>query len=201
MTKEAAILEHRGAFATVAHDYTVDNSVMLINPLKCREYGTMVTRLTDLSNDGYMVKVAADKIGEYIPTHEFAHTLISFEDKLNDKTNWLGADYGAVKSARKEIKPIFDAYIKEVGELTEKAKDLELRSINAISDGDLELSAKLGDEAIKAYDELERVKLSDYSMVNVDEFMAEAFTNERIGERSNERARAVVSILDKYFRR
>jgi hypothetical protein len=123
------------------------------------------------------------------------------QDKLSNKTNWLGANYDAVKAARKEIEELFDGYVKEVEELTKKAKDLELRSLNAITDGKLDDAARLGDAASEAYDELAKVKLSDYSMLNADEFMAEAFTNERIGNESNDRARVVVAVIDKYFRR
>ena len=198
MTKEEAILQHRGVFATVSHDYTVDNSEMLINPLKCRDYDAMVARIKELTEDGYIVGIPADKAGEYIATHEFAHTLIGMQDKLSNKTNWLGANYDAVKAARKEIEELFDGYVKEVEELTKKAKDLELRAITAEK---LEDATRLGDAASEAYDELAKVKLSDYSMLNADEFMAEAFTNERIGNESNDRARAVVAVIDKYFRR
>ena len=50
-------------------------------------------------------------------------------------------------------------------------------------------------------DELNAVKISKYSMANADEFLAEAFANEKIGVESKEYAAKAVDVLDKYFRR
>ena len=40
-----------------------------------------------------------------------------------------------------------------------------------------------------------------YTSEELDEFMAEAFTNEKIGVASNPYAKEVLAILDKYFKR
>lgn len=198
MTKEEALLEFKTAFASVGHDYTTDRATLIINPIKCKKSDELATRIMQLSEDGYCVKIKPEKAMEYVPTHEFAHTLINMQDELNDKTNWVGANYDAVRAARKEIESIYDKYMTEVGELTAKAKELELASMTS---EDFTEMSKLGDLAVKAYDALDEVKLSDYSLNNVDEFMAESFTNEHIGIKSNKYAKEVVDVIDKYFRR
>ena len=133
-------------------------------------------------------------VDQYIPTHEFAHTLLNMEQPLSNKTNWLKADYGKIKKARKEIRSVYDKYMEEVGNLTKKFKALELEAITTMQ----ETTWKAAEEAKKA---LSSVKLSDYSLTNADEFLAESFANEKIGISSNPYAKEVVEILDKYFKR
>lgn len=88
--------------------------------------------------------------------------------------------------------------MKEVETLTKTAKDIELQ---VISEPDLEKAMQLKQMYGEAGAALKEKKLSDYSLVNADEFMAEAFTNERIGNRSNPYGREVMQILTKYFGR
>lgn len=197
MTKEEAFVHHT-AFATVYHDYETDTATMLINPVKCKDSEALIKRVQELSEYGYMVKIPAEKAGEYIATHEFAHTILNVGETLNDKRNWVGADYDKIRAARKEIEGVYEEYVKEVGKLKKKADDLEIISLNAKT---LEEMEETGNIAIKAYDELNAIKLSDYSLTNADEFIAESFANERIGVQSNPYARQVMQIIDNYFKR
>lgn len=182
------------AFASVYHDYTVDKSTLLINPVKCKNFDKMVTRIMELSEKRYCVKISEAQASKYVATHEFAHTLLDMKSPLKSKTNWLGADYNKVKTVRKEIKSIYDDYLNEIRPIQEKAKQLELDYI-------LTFNEKSAEEARRLFDELDRIKLSDYSLESADEFMAEAFTHSRFSKERNKYADRVRKVIDKHYKR
>ena len=181
------------SFAFVSHDYTVDSAELVINPAKCKDLGELTDRIKELSKRGYCVKIPDEVAGKYVATHEFAHTLINLEQPLKNSTNWLGADYGKIRKARKEINAVYESYMSEVEKLTKAKKTAEFLAMTEIT----EESWKATSDAIAA---LNAVKLSDYSLQSADEFMAEAFANEKIGVSSNPYSKAVLDILDKYFK-
>ena len=192
MTKNE-FLGNGSSFAFVTHDYTVDSAELVINPAKCKEIAELADRIKDLSKRGYCVKISDDVAGRYVATHEFAHTLINFDQPLKKSTNWLGADYGKIKKARKEINDVYESYMSEVEKLTKAKKNAEFMAMMEVTDENW----KAASEATKA---LNAVKLSDYSLQNADEFMAESFANEKIGVSSNPYSKAVMDILNKYFK-
>ena len=192
MTKNE-FLGHGSSFAFVSHDYTVDSAELVINPVKSKNLTEMADRIKELSGRGYCVKIPDAVAGKYVATHEFAHTLINLEQPLNNKTNWLGADYGKIKKARKEIKDVYEKYMVEVEVLAKKHKDAGYLAI-------VDASEETWAAAAEAKKALNAVKLSDYSLQSADEFMAEAFANERIGVSSNPYSKEVLAILDKYFK-
>lgn len=192
MTREEfAQLPH--AFASVTHDYTVDSAELIINPTKCKDFSKLTDRIKEISENGWCVKIPDEHAERYVATHEFAHTLMNLEQPLRDKTNWLNADYGKIKAARKEIKAVHKEYMLEVERLTKIKDEAELLALTEITDEHW----KAAEDAVDA---LDAVKISDYSLENADEFMAEAFTNEKIGIASNKYSKQVLDILDKYFK-
>lgn len=193
MTKNEFI-GNSSSFAFVSHDYTVDSAELVINPAKCKNLDELADRVKELSARGYCVKIPDELAGKYVATHEFAHTLINLEQPLNNKTNWLGADYGKIRTARKEINGVYEEYMSEVERLTKAKKDAEFRAMTEMTDESWTAAA----DAVGA---LGAVKLSDYSLTSADEFMAEAFANEKLGTTSNPYSKAVLDILDKHFGR
>lgn len=192
MTREE-FMSNGDAFAYVSHNYTVDSAELVINPTKCKDIDKMKERIKELSGYGYCVKIPDEVAEQYIATHEFAHTLINLEQPLKKKTNWLNADYEKIKKARKEINAVYDEYMEEVERLTKAREEAEFLALTEVTDENWL-------EAEKAIDALDAVKLSDYSLESADEFMAEAFVNEKIGTSSNKYSKKVVDILDKYFK-
>lgn len=197
MTKEEFVF-HKNSFAFVSHDYTTDTATLVLNPSKCKDINALATRITELSESGYCVKVKQEFAEQYVATHEFAHTILNIQNPLNDKTNWVGANYGAVRSARREVESIYEDYMREVSALTRTAKDYETQYLFASSTAEMERVRKLG---VSAYDALDAVKLSDYSLSDVDEFLAECFANETIGINSNVYSSKVMDVIRKYFGR
>lgn len=181
------------SFAFVAHDYTVDSAELVINPAKCKDLDELTDRIKELSKRGYCVKIPDEVARKYVATHEFAHTLINLEQPLKNSTNWLGADYDKIRKARKEINGVYERYMSDVEVLTKKNKDAGYMAI-------IDASEETWKVAREAKEALEAVKLSDYSLQSADEFMAEAFANEKLGVSSNPYSKAVLDILDKYFK-
>lgn len=179
-------LFHRNAFAFVRHNYETDTSVLYLNPKKLGD----VSRIRELADQGYCVKMVPGVEAQYVPTHEFAHTLISTGDELSDSRNWVDADYKKVRRVRKELTDMYDEYVKECGAIEAKAKDAEMQFIM----GDANAAA----QAQNLYEELESVRISKYSMTNADEFMAEAFAESKLGTPGKWSARVMELIEREY---
>jgi SPP1 gp7 family putative phage head morphogenesis protein len=192
-TKDEARFRNN-SFAFVSHTYSVDSAELAINPLKTKDYDKLVEKINALSNRGYCIKVAEEFADQYVVTHEFAHTLLDMQSQLNNKQNWVNANYKKIKSARKEIDAVYERYMEEVKQLTKEYKAAEL-------DGLMNMTNESWNKAAEAKKKLNGVKLSEYSLTNSDEFLAEAFTNEKIGVSSNPYGKEVLAILDKYFKR
>jgi hypothetical protein len=195
MTK-AEFMAERDAFAYVYHDYTTGSATMIINPTKTRDYDAMVSRLQELKENGYIPQIDDEKMGEYIVTHEFAHTFFDMETKLKDKNNFVGEDYDKIKSARKEITKIYDEYAEKIGKLEEKKNEFELQYLMGGAKDEA-----LAEKAIELEDEITKIKISDYSMTNPDEFMADAFAHDRLGGPHNEYVSRIMAIINHHFGR
>ena len=197
MTRDE-FMRNPNAFAYVDHNYTVDTASMIINPTKCKDIDALSSRIKELVENGYAAQIDPEHADKYVVTHEFAHTMLHMRDPLNNKTNWVNADYKKIKSARKEIEDIYKRYTDEVGELIEKTKKYEMDVIIAANIEEAEKAEKL---YFKADALLSEKKISDYSLADSDEFMAEAFTEQRIGKATNPYAKEVMGVLIKHFGR
>ena len=197
MDKNEAMLSG-STFASVVHNYETDTAELRINPIKCKDIEKLKERIKECSKKGYSVKIADDVAEKYIATHEFAHTLINLEQPLDNKRNWVNADYGKIRKARKELKAVHDEYMREVQTFTAERDTYNkvLFDFNSTTEQMQEASVKWkeADEALK------RVKLSNYSLTSADEFVAEAFANEKLGTTPNPYSKKVLEILDKYFK-
>lgn len=192
--------ELSGSFAGVTHDYTVDSAELVINVTKCKDYDKLVERIKTLSDDGYCVKVFPEKLDSYVATHEFSHTILNMQNKLNNKRNWVNADYDKIRDARKEIENIYESYINKLSEIDSKVKDYESKIFEYMMDGK-EAPVEIEKLYNKYYDEYQELIISEYSLANSDEFMAEAFTEGKIGIKKSEYSKKVIDIIDKYFKR
>ena len=188
-----------GVFASVWHDYETDGSTLTINPIKCADYGKLAERIKELSEAGYCAKVKPGLEGNYVPTHEFGHTLVDMITPLNKKRNWVGADYKKVERVRKEINSIYTRYISEIAKLEEEKKFWSDKFTNLDTPA-LERQEAF-DQVVNAKKKLKEKKISVYSMANADEFIAESFANEMIGEKSNPYGAEVMKVLREAFGR
>ena len=184
---------NRKAFAGVSHNYSNDTARMQINPVKCRNKEKLVARIRELRDMGYCAYVPDSELERYVFTHEFGHSILKITSELDGK-NFVGADFTRLRQARDEVVSIFHEYQKRVGELESAKRALERKVI-------LEASQEAADEAKKIIAELGKVRISQYSLTDTNEFFAEAFVYTEYGGTDNEYAMRVRTIIDKYFRR
>lgn len=183
-------------FATTHHQNTVAQKTLEINPVKTKDYDKMVARVKELAQKGYAVKVVEGKEGEYIATHEFAHSL--FDIGGGSLKNYVGMDTKQVTKDRKTITAIYTKYKQDVEDHERIYKSLEMKAMMADDMQDAEVYMK---EAREAKKKLDRIKISGYSMQNADEFMAEAFTQSKIGATVSPYADEVIAVLDKTYKK
>lgn len=193
MTKEE-FFRLPNAFASVWHEYSVDKSEMLINPIKCSKYDRLTERLSELKEKHWIPNIKDGNEGDYVPTHEFAHTLLSMQDELDKKRNWAQVDQDRIKEIRNEIDSVYKDYLTDVKE-TEKAwKAAELKGLETFDESEWKKAAEFKER----YD---KIKISEYSLTNADEFMAESFALDKLGDNDNEYALRIMEIIDRYFKR
>ena len=196
MDKTDSLLSH--AFAVVNHQWGLGSAEMRINPLKVTDSGRK--HIFDLSQKGYCVKFASGDEIKYVITHEYGHSLLNIGEKLPGKAqNFALVDFTAVKKARKEIEPIWDEYCSKVQAAKDNydkiRKPIETKMIfgtGEVTDADRAAIAT----AKKKYDS---IKISDYSLTNADEFVAECFADAEVGTNPSEYSLAVSNIIKKYF--
>ena len=185
----------KNAFASTYHNYEVDNSTILINPLKSGDYDKLTNRVKELIDINFMVKVDKELADKYVITHEFAHTLVDMQTPLDNKRNWLGADYNKIRSVRKQVDALYDQFIKDYNETEKGWKENELKFLN-------EWDMEAADKAREYRDHLDAITLSKYGMTNSDEFFAECFTLHELGTTNNNPyVNAIMEIVNENFAR
>lgn len=195
MNKQDALFR-KNSFAYTYHNYETDVAEIIINPIKCSDYQKYTEKIRELSNKGWCVKIPNQYAEKYVATHEFAHTLANLDQPLVKSRNWVNADYKKIQSFREEVNKVYHMYIKDIGFLDSIRKRLEAKVYfeGVYTPKDM--------DDLKEYSALLRSKkISNYSMSNADEFMAEAFTHAKLADSKNEYADSILKIIDKYFKR
>lgn len=179
------------AFATSWHTYSTGSAEMIVNPIKFGDYGKMISRMKELVTNGYIPRIKEGTEGEYVATHEFAHTLINMQEPLSKSKNWVDLDLSRIRAARKEISKIYDEYKQEVKDLEKEFKKAEY---DVIMGNTNDTTA-----ALKAKERLDAVRISRYSLESSDEFMADSFVQVQLAEKQSPYARRVVDVFNKYY--
>jgi dsDNA-specific endonuclease/ATPase MutS2 len=159
-----------------------------------KNYDDLIKRLKENVESGYIVDIPDNKMGEYVATHEFAHSLLGMKDKLSNKSNFTQMDYVPINQARKEIEKLYNDYLSELKPLQEAYDSLSEEYFTTFDEA-------IAEKIVKVEDKLRELKISNYSLENADEFLAEAFTQHRIGTTKSKYSEKVAQILDRYFKR
>ena len=172
------------------HNYSgTNNSEIEYNPLKVGNAEKLKTKISELKQSGYIPDIDDNNLLKYVPTHELGHTILDIESPLGK--NFANADYGNVKAARKEIKSLFNEYTDNHARLESQVKEKLNDFLN------------LDDQGLKELETLETAynasSISKYSLVNADEFIAEAYADATLSKNPNEWSLKVTTILNKYF--
>ena len=172
------------------HNYSgTNNSEIEYNPLKVGNAEKLKAKISELKQSGYIPDIDDNNLLKYVPTHELGHTILDIESPLGK--NFVNADYGNVKAARKEIKSLFNEYTDNHARLESQVKEKLNDFLN------------LDDQGLKELETLETAynasSISKYSLVNADEFIAEAYADATLSKNPNEWSLKVTTILNKYF--
>ena len=184
------------AFAYVKHNDRLGEHELILNPRKMKDYDRMCQRIRKLSDDGKIAYIPEGLEGQYVATHEFAHGFLQVGRDV--RKDWIGQDLKRINRTRKEIRSIFEEYTQEVHRLEEELARIEADP-DFLSD-DIEKQMAALERMGEATDRLNAVKISKYSMENADEFMAEAFTQNRIGTEQSKYTDRVMEVLDREYK-
>ena len=186
------------SFASSSHIWGAGAAEIRFNPLKLNEKG--IKRIAELSQSGYSIKIPTGREIEYVATHEYAHCIFNMGEKLPTKAkNFVEGNYSAVVNARREIEPIWNAYAANISKLTSEYKEISKPlDYKLIMQGEAPTATERA-ALEKAGNALQDATISKYSLVNSDEFVAEAFTDAVMNENPSEYSKQVYDIIVKYF--
>ena len=166
-------------------------SKMAFNKNTVKDGEKFMERMQKAVERGQFPKMEEEMYDKYVVTHEFAHTLMDFDSPLK---NYVGAETKHIASARKEIKEIYNKYMNTINTLNAEAKAAELKALNTFNETDW----KVAQDLLK---QVEQMRISKYADNSIDEFMAEAFTDAKIGSEPSEYSLKVATVIDKYFKK
>lgn len=186
------------AFASTSQLYGYGSAEIRFNPLKLNAKG--IERIAEVSRTGWTGKIPKGREIEYITTHEFGHSIMTFVNSIPTTKNWVQQDFAPTKAARKEIGKLWDSYSKTVAKLETEYKALKKEQETKFL---FEMIAPTPEE-LKELEErrnrLDATKISTYSLSNSDEFMAEAFADAVInGDNALQYSKDVYNVIVKYF--
>ena len=195
--KEESILAG-SEFAITIHQLEHGTAQLRINPVKVNDKG--IERLKELGENGYHVKIESGKEVEYLITHEFAHSILNIGEKLPSKSrNFVERDFSDIKKARKELEPLFNSYMDDLKKAEKEYDDIRKPIESKMLFGTGEVTDEERKMIADAREKVDNIKISKYSLVNYEEFMAEAFTDAVMGTEPKEYSVKVYEVINKYF--
>ena len=141
---------------------------------------------------GWCTYVNEEDYLKYTATHEFGHTLLNV--KAGTK-NFVNADENIIKESQRKIKKIYGEYKEEVQAIKSRLSALETE----MNDADIEKVLDAMEKYDKERDVLNTVLISEYSLEDVDEFFAEAFTQNEIGVYKSKYTERVMEVIKQNF--
>lgn len=184
-------------FARIQANDQVGQRVLVINPHKCKDLDDLVGRIRELSGKGYCAEIAEGMEAEYVATHEFAHGLLNMD---KPRKSLIGMNWKSTNKARKDISTMYEEYMAEIKDIEDEIS--EIKKLPEFTDFNADPKAQIAafKRLQEAQERLKAVKISKYSMENADEFMAEAFTQNRIGVRKSKYSDSVMEVIDREYR-
>ena len=182
-------------FAGLEPHLETAESTLKINPVLGRNYENYVATVKKSVETGYHPKIAESNLDKYVPTHEFAHSMLSTRDKIPTTRNWANMDYTQAKAARKELEKLYGEYKADITSL-EPLKD---KLYKKFYDGSITQTE--WEELAGIEETLKGKIISKYAITNADEFMAEGFADALLGESPGEYANKVLELINKYFKK
>ena len=176
--------------------YNTQQAKITLNKNVVKDYDEFEKRMQKAIERGQFPKIDASKYAEYVITHEFAHTLMDFDSPLK---NVMNIDTTHIRKARKEITKIYEEYKENMREMNVELK--KLFNDNGLNSDDLDSVLKQMELIGEQQQKIEAFKISEYADNSIDEFMAEAFADAKLGIEPSKYSLEVLKVIDKYFKK
>lgn len=178
---------------TELNPYVSSSEIKINNNLT--DYDEFMERMKTMVKTKHSVQITEENFEKYVATHEFAHTL-SLVTQEKYKT-FVGADIESIKKFNNSIKNLFEEYQAELKVLNDERNRLNMKFLMDTDNFTNEDQKKVNE----IQDKLNNVFISKYANENEEEFMAEAFTDYKIGLNTSSYSQRVGELIDKYFKR
>ena len=177
--------------ASTSPQMHIQQATISFNKGIVNNYDSFMERMRKAVSNGQFPMMPESEYEKYVITHEFAHTLMDFESPLK---NYVGAETKHIRDARKEIRNIREEYNERIRELTIAQKKAELEALTSFNENDWKKAGVLTEK-------LNEIRISKYADMSIDEFMAEAFTDAKIGSSPSEYSKRVLDVIEKHFKK
>ena len=194
-----------GAAAYVEPSGYAASSRMLLNAdvINDKDFHIKIVRFNSTANNGkgslaHGVEVIDGKETEYFVTHEFAHSVFTTRAKKELISIYGDKFASEIDKAQRKIKTLYKNYVGEIEELESKLSQVNKTLNRDFADDDfIELMSKQK----SLINRIEEIKISKYAAENVDEFIAESFTQMRIGKNKSPYSKQTNELLDSVFKK
>jgi hypothetical protein len=195
MPKEAQFLQKSVPVGT-SINYGNASSTMQINESVFKDHTAYVDRMRKAVESGQFPKIAEERLAEYVPIHELAHTMMTTGERLPGKANnFAQLNLEKIRKARNEVTKLYSEYMDDLRTLEAEKNTLYQKVF----------SGTISDSEYKQLGALEKTisekSISKYSTKSPDEFWGDGFTDALIGESPSEYSKKVLEIANKYFKR
>lgn len=180
-------------FARTSTDARLDRSTIFYNPLKIKN----IERIKELKAKGYIPKnIPDDQLVEYVITHELGHTIFTPGAWTRVKSVF-NQNLKPIRQAKKEVDEIFDRYTKTIGQ--KEATKRELTNKILLEDLSEKEFQSIRKQVVQVEKEIDALKISEYSLTNADEMVAEAYAEYMLGTSNSPATEEIIAVLEKYF--
>lgn len=195
MPKEAQFLQKSVPVGT-SINYDTASSTMQINESILKDHSAYVDRMRKAVESGQFPKIAEKRMAEYVPIHEFAHTMMTTGERLPGKANnFAQLNLEKIRKARNEVTKLYSEYMDDLKALETEKNTLYQKVF----------SGTISESEYKQLGALEKTisekSISKYAAKSPDEFWGDGFTDALIGESPSEYSKKVLEIANKYFKR
>lgn len=184
------MIYHSGAYGWNAFSQQMYSSEITFAPYKKEK---LLEKLRKSVEYGWCTYVNEEDYLKYTVTHEFGHTLLNM--KAGTK-NFVNADEKLIKESQRKIKKIYGEYKEEVQTIKGRLATIESAMEN---ESDFEKIMEIMEQYDKEKDILDTVLISEYSLADADEFLAEAFTQNEIGVNKSKYTERVMEVIKQNF--
>jgi len=169
---KAATIDN-GVRGRVTREWDIVESTMKLSTIESKKE---IDGIKALSKNGFSAKISPDKFEQYVVTHEYGHSLYSMKHHDAFPLLYTDREY----QFRNRLKQLNKSYKNDV-----------TRTIKRFEDGKITLEKK---NKI-----LRKIKISDYSQSNIEEWMAEGFAEFELSKNPSKYSRRIGNLITEFW--